>query len=143
MKKLYLMFSFIVSFSLLLNACNSGNPTPIQGLTVSSISGNNTFTANVGESAVITYQLLLRANPQGYRYTANISLPNNQFSIESNECVNFYGANRCNIAVKFSPADQSSFSSNNVFNFSVGALSSSITVITRPQSMNYENKSNY
>lgn len=133
MKKLYLIVPFVLVVPLFLNACGSGSSAPVQQLTVTSASGSNTFTANIGESAVITYQLSLQTSPQGQKYTANVSLPNNQFSVESNGCINFYDNNGCNIVIKFSPTDQSAYSNNNLLQFSVGALTSSVIAVTTPR----------
>ncbi|MBX9598489.1 MAG: hypothetical protein K2X04_07930 [Burkholderiales bacterium] len=133
MKKLYLIVPFVAMVPLFLNACGSGSSAPLQQLTVTSANGNNTFAANIDERALITYQLSLQTSPQGQKYTANVSLPNNQFSVESNGCINFYDTSGCNIVIKFSPTDKSAYSNNNVLQFSVGTLSSSITAITTPR----------
>ncbi len=105
MKKLYLIVPFVAMVPLFLNACGSGSSAPLQQLTVTSANGNNTFAANIDERALITYQLSLQTSPQGQKYTANVSLPNNQFSVESNGCINFYDTSGCNIVIKFSPTD--------------------------------------
>ena len=133
MKKLYLIVPFVAMVSLFLNACGSGGSVPVQQLTVTSASGSNTFTANIGESALITYQLSLQTSPQGQKYTANVTLPNNQFSVESNGCINFYDTNGCNIVIKFSPTNQNAYSNNNLLQFSVGSLTSSVIAVTTPR----------
>jgi hypothetical protein len=133
MKKLYSIVPFVAMASLFLNACGSGSSVPVQQLTVTSASGSNTFTANIGESASITYQLSLQTSPQGQKYTANVTLPNNQFSVQSNGCINFYDTNGCNIVIKFSPTDQSAYSNNNLLQFSVGSLTSSVIAVTTPR----------
>lgn len=133
MKKNIVSGLFAIYSFLFLTACGSGGSAPVQQLTVTSVNGNNTFAANVGESSVITYQLSLQTSPQGQKYTANVSLPNNQFSVESNGCINFYDTNGCNIIIKFSPTNQSAYSNNNLLQFSVGSLTSSVIAITTPR----------
>lgn len=122
-------------------ACNNGSSvSTYQYLQVSPSANPAIYKANLGESAtmIFTNTIVSNAGPVQAKYNITATVPNSSFTVltesGNNGCMQVAANQACNITIIFTPTTQSDYSLTNSLQFTVGALESSVNVITAPNS---------
>jgi len=124
-----------------LMACNNGgsNVATYAYLQVTPNIIPPVYRANIGESASMVFSNTIVTNsgsPQA-RYDITAVTPNSNFSIlvtesGNNGCRQVSANQTCNITIVFTPSAESNYSTNNLMQFTVGSLESTVNVVTTP-----------
>lgn len=141
MKKVLIPIIAIGGLVSVLVACNNGSSTSTyQYLQVVSNTNPAVYRADVGQSStmVFTNMIVSNAGPAQAKYNITATVPNSSFTVlnesGNNGCAQVLANQACNITIVFTPTSTSSYAATNLIQFSVGALESSINVVTAPKS---------